>query len=135
MFWSRAAALLLLATLLAGLLPAAQGDGCRLCGKLGRCCCFTEATPATAARAATAAASHTHCDMEGGRAACSLTRSAARPAAFRSAQTLPERTGAFAALALPDAPDAIGRAGQAGARRPSPFHLSPPTPPPRLRLV
>jgi len=74
--------------------------------------------------------------MSGSSDVCSLTRSAGRPAAFRNAQTLPERTGAFAVLILPGGPDVAGCVIPAGARRPTAFHLSPPTPPPRLlRLV
>jgi len=127
MLWSRAAAVLLLATLLAALLPAAQGAGCRLCGKVGRCCCFLR--PAAAPPAAG------HCAMGGSSDVCSLTRSAARPAAFRNVETLPERTAAFAVLTLPGAPEIAGCLGEVAARRPTPFHFSPPTPPPRLRLV
>jgi hypothetical protein len=74
--------------------------------------------------------------MSGSSDVCSLTRAAGRPAAFRTAQTLPQRTGAFAVLSLPSGPDVAGCVIQAAARRPTAFHPSPPTPPPRLlRLV
>jgi hypothetical protein len=124
MLWSRAAAFLLLATMAAALSPAGQGDGCRFCGKLGRCCCLV--------RPAAARPASGHCAMSAKSGSCSLSRPATRPAAFRSLQTLPEPTGAFAVLSLPRVPDAAGRVTEAGAQRPTPFHLSPPTPPPRL---
>src|SRR4030081_3442779 len=94
----RPIALLLLVTLIAVLLPAAQGEGCRLCGKVGRCCCFTRPAAAPAA---------SHCAMmQGGRSACSLDRSPPRPAAFRAPRALPERTGALAGLfAAPGRPE------------------------------
>lgn len=116
-------------SLLAALVPVGQGEGCRLCGKLGRCCCFTRlaASPAAA-----------HCStMRTMRTACSMDRSPVRPAALRAPQTLPERTGALAVLALPGAPESAGAVAAAGARRPSPLFSSPPTPPPRVdvRLV
>jgi hypothetical protein len=71
------------------------------------------------------------------RPACSIDRSAALPAALRAPEMLPERPGAFAALALPAIPAACcGLLAAASARRPSPFYASPPTPPPRIvRLV
>ena len=125
----RPVALLLMITLLTALLPV-QGEGCRLCGKIGRCCCFTRAAakpPMTA-----------HCAMMGkGPAACSMDRSASRPAAFRAPQTLPERTGAFASLfAMPLLPEPalLGAAPQ--APRPLRLASAPPTPPPRaVRIV
>jgi len=117
-------ALLLMITLLTALLPVG-GEGCRLCGKIGRCCCFTRPAakpPMTA-----------HCAMMGnGPAACSIDRSASRPAAFRAPQTLPERTGAFASLfAAPSRP--VPARFLAAPQPPRPLRLSsaPPTPPPR----
>jgi hypothetical protein len=124
----RSVAFLLMITLLAAMLPAGRGEGCRLCGKLGRCCCF----PRPAAHPAAA-----HCAMMNSRTACSMDRSPARPAALRAPQTLPERTGAFAVLAVPGAPESAGLVTATGARHPSPLFSSPPTPPPRVavRLV
>ncbi|HEX3531106.1 MAG TPA: hypothetical protein VH988_28935 [Thermoanaerobaculia bacterium] len=121
----RPIALLLLITLLTALLPVA-GEGCRLCGKIGRCCCFTR----MAARPAAA-----HCSMMKG--ACSLDRSASQPAGLRAPQTLPERTGdlagLFAALVRPE-PTALLAAPQ--APRVLRLAATPPTPPPRvLRIV
>jgi hypothetical protein len=124
----RSVALLLMITLLAAMLPAGRGEGCRLCGKLGRCCCFTRP-----------AAHPAHCAMVGGmnnRTACSMERSPARPAALRAPQTLPERTAAFAVPAVPGTPESAGLAAAAVARRPSRFSSLPPTPPPRaVRFV
>ena len=124
----RPIALLLLVTLLAILLPVG-GEGCRLCGKIGRCCCFTR--PAAKPAAA-------HCAMtRGGPAACSLDRSASRPAAFRAPQTLPERTGAFAGLfAAPSRPEPTLLPAAPQAPRPLRLSSAPPTPPPRaLQIV
>jgi hypothetical protein len=121
----RALALLLMATLLTALSPWSQGEGCRLCGKLGRCCC----TRPMARRAAAP-----HCKAMG--TACSMDRSGERPAALRAPRTLPERTGAFATLAPAGAPEPAGLVTAAGVHPPSPFFASPPTPPPRdLRSV
>jgi hypothetical protein len=122
----RSNALLLLVTLLAALLPAAAGEGCRLCGKVGRCCCFAHP-----------AAAKPHCaGMSGSQAACSMQRSAARPAAFRAPQSAPERMAGFAALALPSSPESSGSIGETPFRRPAPIHHAVLTPPPRaLRLV
>jgi len=124
----RALALLLMSTLLLAMTPWGRGEGCRLCGQLGRCCCFTR----LAARPAAAP----HCKAMG--TACAMGRSAERPAALRAPQTLPERTGAFAALEPPPpgAPEPTGRVTAAGVRLPSPFFASPPTPPPHaVRFV
>jgi hypothetical protein len=120
----RPIALVLLVTLLAALLPASQGAGCRVSGKAGRCCCLPAQTAA-------------HCMMHGRRPACSIDRSAALPAALRAPEMLPERPGAFTALALPAIlASCCGLLAATAARRPSPFYASPPTPPPRiLRLV
>jgi hypothetical protein len=127
----RSVALLLMITLLAAMLPAGRGEGCRLCGKLGRCCCFTR--PAAHPAAA-------HCGMTGMTGMttpCSLNRSPVRPAALRAPQTLPERTGAFAVLAVPGTPESAGLlAAAAVTRYPSRFSSLPPTPPPRaVRFV
>jgi hypothetical protein len=120
----RPAAAFLLLTLLAALLPV--GQGCRLCGRLGRCCCFD--WKSAAARPAP------HCAGQGG--ACSMGRNSARPAAFRAAQAQPERDAAFRSLSLADAPRPAARVAEARALFPSPFRPSPPAPPPRsLRLV
>jgi hypothetical protein len=124
----RPIALLLMITLLIALLPVG-GEGCRLCGKIGRCCCFTR--PAAKPLAP-------HCAMMGnGPAACSIDRSAGRPAAFRAPQTLPERTGTFASLfAVPSRPEPSLLLAAAQAPRPLRLSAAPPSPPPRaLRIV
>src|SRR4051794_25489667 len=112
MLQQRCAALLLLVTLLAALLPAAAGEGCRLCGKVGRCCCFAHP-----------AAAKPHCAAMAGSqtpgSACSMQRSANRPAAFRAPQSVPERTAGFAALAVPSPPEPSGSIGETAVRRPA----------------
>jgi len=129
----RPIALLLLVTLLTALLPV-SGEGCRLCGKIGRCCCLTRPAAKPAA---------SHCSTMkmmqtmGGPAACSMDRSPVRPAAFRVPQTLPERTGAlagfFAALGRPETARLLS---ELQAPRPLRLSSAPPIPPPRvLRIV
>jgi hypothetical protein len=116
----RAIAFLLLAALCASLVPAAQLEGCRLCGKLGRCCCFSRL----------AAAQKAHCAMRGGRS-CPMTRPAERPAALRTDRMVPERTSALAALFALHLPEPAGRVAEHGAVFLPLVRLSPPTPPPR----
>jgi hypothetical protein len=124
----RSLTLLLTITLLTALWPVG-GEGCRLCGKIGRCCCFTR--PAAKPRTA-------HCAMMGGgSAACSIDRSVSRPAAFRVPQTLPERTGAFTGLlAAPSRPEPALLLTALQATRPLRLSAAPPSPPPRaLRIA
>lgn len=116
----RAIAFLLLAALCASLVPAAQLEGCRLCGKLGRCCCF----------ARLAAAPKGHCAMRGGRS-CPMTRPAERPAALRTDRIVPQRTSALAVLSALRPPEPAGRVAERGAVLLPFFQPSPPTPPPR----
>ena len=116
-------------TLLTALVPV-QGEGCRLCGRIGRCCCFTHPAAKLPMNA--------HCAMMGkGSAACSMDRSASRPAAFRGPQTLPERTGTFAVrFAAPSRPVPARFLAAPQALRPVRLASSPPTPPPRaLRIA
>jgi len=115
----RAIAFLLLAALCASLVPAAQLEGCRLCGKLGRCCCFSRL----------AAAQKSHCAMRGSH--CPLTRPAERPAALRTDRMVPERTSALAVLFALHPPEPAGRVTERGAVFLPLFQPSPPTPPPR----
>jgi len=123
----RLAALFLLTTLLAALLPAAQGEGCRLCGKIGRCCCFLRL----------AAAPKAHCAMNGGHSACRMARPEGRPAALRASH-VPNRTEGTVRTTLfaTGAPRRAGLVAAAEPHRPVLFRPPPPTPPPRsFRLV
>jgi hypothetical protein len=128
----RLAALFLLTVLLAALLPAAQGEGCRLCGKIGRCCCFLRL----------AAAPKAHCAMKGGQggqgghSVCRMARPEGRPAALRASH-VPNRTeGTVRTLFATGAPGLAGLVAAAEPHRPVLFRPPPPTPPPRsFRLV
>jgi hypothetical protein len=117
----RLAAFFLLTVLLAALLPAAQGEGCRLCGKIGRCCCFLR--PAAAPKA--------HCAMHGSGSACRMARPEERPAALR-ASPVPNRTeGTVRSLFATAVPGLAGLVTAAEPHRPVLFQPPPPTPPPR----
>jgi hypothetical protein len=117
----RPAAALLLTALLLALLPLGEGlTRCPRTGKIGRCCC----TRPTAAPGA-------HCAMRDGRSACSLRRSTAFPAAMHDLQFVPDRDGTLGGLRAMPSPKPSGRVVDAGFHPPAPFHLSPPTPPPR----
>jgi hypothetical protein len=123
----RSSALLLMAVLVTVLLPAGEGaTRCPRCGKLGRCCCLVRSVPTPGA----------HCARNGDQAACAMKRPVADPTGMRAVQVLPDRTGAVRDL-VPMPPLVLsGRVAAAGSSLPTPFQLSPPTPPPRdLRLV
>jgi len=126
----RPIALLLLVTLLTMLLPV-EREGCRVCGKIGRCCCFIRLAARPAA---------SHCSSmqmtHGGAAACSLERPASLPAALRSPQTLPDWTGAFARLfAAPFQPEPTLLLAAPQAPRALRLASAPPTPPPRVLWI
>jgi hypothetical protein len=123
----RLAAFFLLTVLLAALLPAAQGEGCRLCGKIGRCCCFLR--PAATPRA--------HCTMQGHGSTCCMAQPVGRPAALRAAHFPSRTTGTFQTLFVTGALDHLaGLVAAARPHRPTRFQPPPPTPPPRsFRLV